>query len=97
LAFLALVGATAAETTQAVGALLLLGLLAAPAGTAMRLTANPYRAMALAPAIAVAAVWGGLGLGYAARIPPSFGILTVVTLAHAGAFLLPRSSPRRST
>ena len=30
--FLALVGATAAEATQAVGALLLLGLLAAPAG-----------------------------------------------------------------
>ena len=40
--FLALVGATAAEATQAVGALLLLGLLAAPAGTAQRLTARPY-------------------------------------------------------
>ena len=37
--FLALVGATAAEATQAVGALLLLGLLAAPAGIAQRLTA----------------------------------------------------------
>ena len=38
LGFLALVGACAAEATQAVGALLLLGLLAAPAGTAQRLT-----------------------------------------------------------
>jgi zinc/manganese transport system permease protein len=36
---LALLGATTAEATQAIGALLLLGLLAAPAGTAHRLTA----------------------------------------------------------
>ncbi len=38
-------GATAAEATQAVGALLLLGLLAAPAGIAQRLTIRPFRAM----------------------------------------------------
>ena len=37
-----LVGATAAEATQAVGALLLLGLLAAPGAIAQRLTARPY-------------------------------------------------------
>ena len=81
--FLALVGATAAEATQAVGALLLLGLLAAPAGIATRLTARPYRAMALAAAIAVAAVWGGLALSYAApRLPPSFGILALVTAGY---------------
>ena len=43
-----LLGVVAAEATQAVGALLLLGLLAAPAGAAQRLTANPYRGMALA-------------------------------------------------
>jgi zinc/manganese transport system permease protein len=40
-AFLVLVGATAAESTQVVGALLILGLLAAPAGAASRLTARP--------------------------------------------------------
>lgn len=40
--FLALVGAATCEATQAVGALLLLGLLAAPAGTAQRLTSRPY-------------------------------------------------------
>ena len=45
IAFLALVGATAAEATQAVGALLLLGLLAAPAGAALRLTDRPYRGL----------------------------------------------------
>ncbi len=40
-AFLVLLAIDAAEATQAVGALLLLGLIAAPAGAAMRLTAEP--------------------------------------------------------
>ena len=42
-----------AESTQAVGALLLLGLLAAPAGAAHRLTAGPYAGLALSGLIAV--------------------------------------------
>ena len=41
LVLLVLLAATTAEATQAVGALLLLGLLAAPAGAAQRLTARP--------------------------------------------------------
>jgi zinc/manganese transport system permease protein len=81
--FLALSGATAAETTQAIGALLLLGLLAGPAAIAMHVTTRPYRAMLLAPAIAVAGVWGGLVLSYAApTLPPSFAILTLITAAY---------------
>jgi len=40
-----------------VGALLILGLLAAPAGAASRITTRPLRAMALSAAIAVASVW----------------------------------------
>src|SRR5207248_1473299 len=42
LLFLALLGVVAAEATQAIGALLLLGLLAAPAGAAQRLTTRPW-------------------------------------------------------
>ena len=41
--FLAVLAVVTAESTQAVGALLLLGLLAAPAGAAHQLTANPYQ------------------------------------------------------
>jgi zinc/manganese transport system permease protein len=82
--FLALVGATTAEATQAVGALLLLGLLAAPAGTALALTDQPYRGMALATGLAVAEMWGGLALAYyAPRIPPSFAITAVATAVYA--------------
>jgi zinc/manganese transport system permease protein len=83
--FLALVGATAAEATQAVGALLILGLLAGPAGIAARLTARPYRAMALTTAIAVASLWAGMALSYVLpTIPPSFAILAIITAAYAG-------------
>ena len=91
--FLALVGATAAEATQAAGALLLLGLLAGPAGIARRLSTRPYRAMALAPAIAVLAVWGGMTLSYAVpRLPPSFSIIALITAAYAVTVTVDRAS-----
>jgi len=86
--FLALVGLTAAEATQAVGALLLLGLLAAPAGAAQRLTSRPFPAMWLSAAIATLSVWIGLSIAYAApNIPPSFAILAVATASYLAAFL----------
>ena len=82
--FLALVGACAAEATQAVGALLLLGLLAAPAGAAHRLTTRPYVGLALAAILAVAEMWAGLALSaLASRIPPSFAILAVAAGVYA--------------
>src|ERR1700751_5199896 len=62
--FLLLVGVDAALTTQIVGALLMLGLIAVPAGAAHRLTANAYLALALSSLIAVASPWLGLALAY---------------------------------
>jgi len=83
--FLVLVAMTTAESTQVVGALLILGLLAAPAGAAMRLTARPLQALWISAAIAVASVWIGLAVSYAVpQVPPSFGILAVATLAYVG-------------
>jgi len=88
--FLVLVGATAAESTQVVGALLILGLLAAPAGAASKLTVRPFRALWLSAGIAVASMWIGLTISYAVpTLPPSFAILSVATLAYALA-LIPR-------
>jgi len=82
--FLVLVAADAAEATQAVGALLLLGLLAAPAGAAHRLTASPYVGMALSAGLALASVWIGIALSYRiAPLPPSSAIVLV-----AGGFYL---------
>jgi zinc/manganese transport system permease protein len=76
LGFLAIVGLVAAQATQAVGALLLLGLLAAPAGAAQRLTTNPYRGLLLSAALSVGSVWIGLTLSYAfPTLPPSSMII----------------------
>lgn len=81
--FLALVGAAAAEASQAVGALLLLGLLAAPAGTAQRLTSRPYPALLLS-ALTVTEMAAGLTLSYTVpALPPSFAILAVATSGYA--------------
>ena len=90
-AFLALVGVATAEATQAVGALLVLGLLAAPAGAAAHLTARPYRAMAAASAIAVGSVWSGIAISYAAPdVPPSFAIIAVAAAAYGSSFFVRR-------
>jgi zinc/manganese transport system permease protein len=87
--FLVLVGADAAEATQAVGALLLLGLLAAPAGAAHRMTANPYRGMALSAAFALASVWIGIAISYrSAALPPSSAIVLVAGAIYLLAFVV---------
>jgi zinc/manganese transport system permease protein len=92
LAFLALTGATAAEATQVVGALLILGLIAAPAAAASRLSSRPFRAMGLSAGLAVASVWIGLGASYALpSTPPSFAILAVATAIFAGAAVVRRT------
>jgi zinc/manganese transport system permease protein len=94
--FLILVGATAAESTQVVGALLILGLLAAPAGAAARLTTRPWRGLALSAGIAVGSVWTGLTISYLLpRTPPSFAILAVATLTYLAAIAAGRTSGRR--
>jgi zinc/manganese transport system permease protein len=98
--FLALAGVSAAEATQAVGSLLLLGLLAAPAGAAIRLTDRPYRALALSAGLAVLEMWAGLFASYAVpKMPPSFAIMAVATAVYAATFLkrrpahVPRTRP----
>jgi len=94
--FMVLVGITAAEATQAIGALLLLALLAAPAAAAQRLTDRPYHGMLLAAVLAIGATWVGLTVSYwAPKLPPSFCIVTALALVYAATYL--RSSTRRAT
>jgi zinc/manganese transport system permease protein len=94
LAFLVLVGATTAEATQAVGALLLLGLLAAPAGAAHRLTPNPYLALTLSMVLAVLSMWLGLMLSYTVEsLPPSTAIIAIATATYLLAFALTARKP----
>jgi zinc/manganese transport system permease protein len=92
LVFLGVLGLVAAEATQAVGALLLLGLLSAPAGAAHRLTSNPYAGIGLAAALALAATWGGLVISYLVPdLPPSSMIISLAVGTYLVASLATRT------
>ncbi len=78
IAFAVIVGCATALSVQAVGALLFVGLVAAPAGAAMRATTNPFATTALSMGLSVAAVWTGLFLsGMIPSVPPSAAIILV--------------------
>jgi zinc/manganese transport system permease protein len=97
LAFLAALAVVSAESTQAVGALLLLGLIAAPGGAARALTARPYRSLALSGAIAVGSMWGGLALSYAvSALPASTAVIGLAAGAYAAAGIWSRMRQRLS-
>jgi zinc/manganese transport system permease protein len=86
--FFVVLALVAAEATQAVGALLLLGLLAAPGGTARLLTDDPWRGLGLSAALALAAMWGGLALSYEVdSLPASFAVIGFATAFFAAAGL----------
>ena len=96
LGLLLLLGAVTAEGTQAVGALLVLALIAAPGGAALRITSRPYLGMALSGAIALAAMWGGLALSYALpSLPPSTGVVILAVAAYVGAGTVRRPTSGR--
>jgi len=95
LAFLVLVGVDTAQATQAVGALLVLGLLATPAGAAHRLAPNPYLALALSGMLALASMWIGLLASYVVpTLPPSLAIIVVTTIIYLAAVLAGRREGR---
>ncbi len=98
LGFLALVGLATAEATQVVGALQILGLIAAPAGAAMRLTNRPMRGLALSAGIAVVSMWIGLVLSFEVpNMPPTFAIIAVATLIFVASALWSRLRPARAS
>ena len=82
--FLVLLAVDAGEATQAVGALLLLGLIAAPAGAALRLTANPLRGLLLSVVFGLASIWLGTTAAYLIpTLPPSSAIIGVAVAIYA--------------
>jgi zinc/manganese transport system permease protein len=81
IAFVVLLALTITMAVQVVGTLLLFALVVTPAATALRITARPVRVAALAVAIALASVWGGLVLSAMVDLPPSFFIVSLAVLA----------------
>jgi zinc/manganese transport system permease protein len=82
--FLVLVAVTVAEAVQAVGALLVFGLMVTPAAIAQNLTSRPYLALALSAVVAAAVVWLGLTLAFYISYPASF----FITALAFGGYLL---------
>jgi zinc/manganese transport system permease protein len=80
-AFVVLLALTITMAVQVVGTLLLFALVVTPAATALRITARPLRVAALAVAIALGSVWGGLVLSAMVDLPPSFFIVSLAVLA----------------
>lgn len=94
-AFLGVVGATVAEATQIIGALVVLGLLAAPAAAAARLTTRPWRGFWLSAALSVASIWIGVGLAYAIpKAPASFTIMATAAALYAAAAVVSTNPAR---
>lgn len=87
--FLVGLAVVVAQATQAVGALLLLGLLAPPAAAAQRIVRGPAASVALACGFALVAVWGGLALAYALpTLPPSSAIVGIAAAIYYATVLL---------
>jgi zinc/manganese transport system permease protein len=82
--FLVLVAITVAESVQAVGALLVFGLMVTPAAVAQNLTTSPYAGMAVSAGVAVLAVWLGLTLAFYISYPVSF----FITALAFGSFIV---------
>jgi zinc/manganese transport system permease protein len=80
--FMLLLAITVAEAVQVVGVLLVFALLIAPAASALRLTNQPLRAIALAVALGLLFTWGGLALAFVGHFPVSFYISALAALTY---------------
>jgi len=94
--FASLVGLAAALAVQSVGALLFVGLLAAPAGAALKLTRSPFAAMAASVAISVTCVVvGSLIAGLSPSVPPSAAITVLAACIYGAVALATRAKGHR--
>src|SRR2546425_550130 len=90
--FFVLVAVTVAESVQAVGALLIFGLMVTPAAVAQNLSTRPWVGMALSAGIAVAVVWLGLVVAIYIALPASFLITGLAFVLYLASHLARRMS-----
>jgi zinc/manganese transport system permease protein len=95
LAFLGVLAIAVASASQVTGPLLVLALLVTPAASARVLTARPVASLALSVALALVAVWVGLGIAYFSVYPPSMFIAFTAFGCYLAARLLGLARERR--
>jgi len=93
--FMILVAVTVAEAVQAVGALLIFGLMVTPPAVAQNLSTRPWLGMLLSALIALAVVWAGLVLAFYISYPASFFITTIAFVAYLSSQLVRRAHKMR--
>lgn len=92
-AFLIILGATAAQAVMVIGVLLVSALLIAPAATAERLTHRPLTALLLSVVLSLAFTWIGLILafmGTGRHLPVGFYISALAALSYFSSVLISR-------
>jgi len=93
-AFLLLLGAAAAATSQITGSLLVFTLLVLPAATAQRLTARPAVGATISVGLALVVTWLGLAFGYYSTYPIGFYVTTIAfgiyVIANAATWVMAR-------
>jgi zinc/manganese transport system permease protein len=82
LIFILLLAVTVAESTQAIGALLVFALLLLPAAIAHRLTMRPFVGLGLAVVFAFVLTWMGLSIGFYSGLPSSVCISLLAFVAY---------------
>jgi zinc/manganese transport system permease protein len=99
LAFLVVLGCTAAEVSQITGALLVFALLVMPAAAAQQLTARPVLGLCLAVVLGLAVVWLALAVAFYSTWPVGFFVSTFGFAAYLGAVVVRRvrARTRRAT
>lgn len=75
-AFLLVLGCTAAEVSQVTGTLLVFALLVMPAAAAQQLTARPVLGLCLSVGLGLAVVWSSLGVAFYSTWPVGFFVST---------------------
>ncbi len=94
-AFLLLLAAAVAATSQITGALLVFALLVAPAGAAQQLTMRPGLGLVLSVVFALVIVWLGLGIAYFSIYPVGFYVTSIAFAVYLAARLARANAQRR--
>lgn len=94
--FLVIAALATAECVQIVGVLLVFALMVGPAATALRLTSDVLKGIALSILIALVEAWLGIALAFYTDWPTTFWITSLSASFYLAA-CIPRASARRST
>jgi zinc/manganese transport system permease protein len=94
-AFLLVLGCTAAEVSQVTGTLLVFALLVMPAAAAQQLTARPVVGLCLSVGLGLAVVWSALGVAFYSTWPVGFFVSTFGFATYLAAVGIRLATDRR--